>query len=143
MSKKTILAMSVVATFVLFIVYGTSSGCSSGEPGQSDSLKGDSVAVTTINSSYSMLPMDITEMSQNAADSFSWRTFIALNWPADQATCSADTTKLIYPMIRSLFLPETNQHRGVLTAVWKRPYNTCHQKFRRLQNKPASAALST
>jgi hypothetical protein len=92
--KKTILTLGAFAALLFAITSITTSGCSD-DPGANDTLKDDSVDMTAINNSYSVLPLDITQMSQNAADSFSWRTFIALNWPGDPATCMADTTKSI------------------------------------------------
>ena len=90
--KKTILALGVVASFVCTTVFFSSTGCSS-TPETSDTTK--TVNTTTINSSWAVPPYDIIGEKQATADTFSWRTFIAMNWPADPNSCGADTTKTI------------------------------------------------
>lgn len=93
--KKTILALCAVASFVCLTVFVTSTGCSSDNPGDSDSLKDSVPVVVAINNSYAIVPVDMSTKSQQAADSFSWRSFIAMNWPANPNTCGPDTTKSI------------------------------------------------
>jgi hypothetical protein len=90
--NKTILAIGAVASFVCATIFFSSTGCSS-TPETTDSTK--SVVNTGINSSWAVLPVDIVGETQAIADSFSWRTFIAMNWPADPNSCGADTSKSI------------------------------------------------
>jgi hypothetical protein len=88
--KKTILTLSCIATLILAGVSFTTPGCSSDHPGDTDTT---GVDTTGIPVSYATLPLDINAMSQASADTFSWLSFIALNWPADGNTCTADTSK--------------------------------------------------
>ncbi len=92
--KKTILVLTGAAAVVLSTLFLSTSGCSSGNP-KGDSLAGDSLHTTAINSSYALAPTDFTVLTQASADTFSWLSFIALNWPADQNTCGPDTTASI------------------------------------------------
>lgn len=83
--KKTIFVLGLLTAAVLGNVLVTTSGCS---PKGATATGGDS----TITNKFAILPADITELSQTAADVFSWQTFIAMNWPASTANCGPDTT---------------------------------------------------
>jgi hypothetical protein len=49
-----------------------------------------------ITSALAAIPVDVTGIpEQGNFDLYSWLTFVALNWPADTARCTADTTKSI------------------------------------------------
>jgi hypothetical protein len=57
------------------------------------------------------LPADAVEENQNF-DYVSWETFVALNWPANPTTCSADLTKTILsgqgPVVWESYLADTD-----------------------------------
>lgn len=87
--KKTVLTLSAVAAFMSAVLFVSTTGCSDNS-GNGDTIKDpDSSGV---NSSWAVLPPDIIGETQAIADTFSWRTFIALNWPANGATCGPDTS---------------------------------------------------
>jgi hypothetical protein len=48
--------------------------------------------VSAITNRYAIPPHDITAPSQALADTFSWKTFIAMCWPANANTCAPDTS---------------------------------------------------
>lgn len=87
--KKTILVLAGAVTLLFTVVFFPSTGCSSDKP------KGDTAHTSAINSSYAFAPTDFTVLTQAAADTFSWLSFIALNWPANQGTCGPDTLQSI------------------------------------------------
>jgi len=89
--KKISVTISVCATIVLGSAILAVSGCvNSQEPKQAETR--DSLPANKISNRYAIPPLDITAQSQALADTFSWRTFIAMNWPADGNTCGPDTT---------------------------------------------------
>ncbi len=82
--KKTLFILGLLGVIILANVLVTTSGCSSGiTMGQGGNR---------ITNAYTQLPMDINDEQQATADSFSWLSFIAMNWPADVANCGPDTT---------------------------------------------------
>lgn len=82
--KKTIFVLGLVGAAVSANILITTYGCSPGPASGQDS--------NSIPNKYAVLPPDITEQSQAAADVFSWQSFIAMNWPADSHNCGPDTT---------------------------------------------------
>jgi len=46
----------------------------------------------TISNKDAIPPSDILGNTQQIADTFSWKTFIAMNWPANSNQCGPDTT---------------------------------------------------
>jgi hypothetical protein len=120
--KKTILALAGITAFTFALVSLSTSGCSSGEPGVNDSVK--ETPQVGITSSYAFGPADIISQDQAVADTFSWLTFIAMNWPADTNSCGPDTTQSIlsgtgpvvwetYLAPEQVFVPD-----GSLPATW-------------------------
>ncbi len=85
--KKIILILGCTGVMITGAAIFTTTGCSGEHPVKNE----DSVRVSAINSSYAIPPQDITAPSQAVADTFSWRTFIAMCWPADLKTCGPDT----------------------------------------------------
>jgi hypothetical protein len=84
--KAKFFVMATLALIFLFNVISFNPGCTSKSPAPVAATPG------AINNSSAILPLDVTsEDLQQAADSFSWRTFIAANWPANPATCGPDT----------------------------------------------------
>lgn len=90
--KKSFIAFGAVVLIACSAVFFSSSGCSSENFNTNDSTVTSPAPTAGINSSYSVLPSDIDRMSQATADTFSWLTFIAVNWPADTMSCTADTS---------------------------------------------------
>ncbi|HTF03994.1 MAG TPA: hypothetical protein VK826_08210 [Bacteroidia bacterium] len=136
--KKTILALGVIATFVGASVFMTSTGCGSGKP-DSDTLKGDSPVVAGIPNAYAMQPVDMRAQTQESADTFSWMSFIAMNWPANASTCGPDTTKNILtgggPVVWETYLADDQ----IYVDTNKRPAAWCNQNANAvLENLPAS-----
>lgn len=86
--KKTVLFFGFATLVICINVIFTVTGCSE----EKSTTKTDSVLVSAITNQYAIAPIDITQQSQALADSFSWRTFIAMNWPANGSTCGPDTT---------------------------------------------------
>ncbi|MGZ3861717.1 MAG: hypothetical protein ACXVPN_00470 [Bacteroidia bacterium] len=87
--KKTFFVISFLALVLLTNVVFTLTGCSS----EQEVKTTDSVKISTkqIPNQYAIPPLDITVLSQAVADTFSWKTFIAMNWPANGNTCGPDT----------------------------------------------------
>src|ERR1700751_5527360 len=81
--KKTFYVLGFVSVVVWINVFLTTSGCSP----KHVAGNGDS----GITNKYANLPLD-TVQTQKEADLFSWQTFIAMNWPANTATCGPDTS---------------------------------------------------
>lgn len=93
--KKNLIVLTIIAAFVCTTVFFTSSGCGSGEPEHADTLQTEPPLETSISVAYATIPSDFVTQTQAAADTFSWLSFIALNWPAASNSCTADTTKSI------------------------------------------------
>jgi len=83
--KKTIFILGILVVAVSANILVTTSGCTPGSP----TTTGDT---NKISNAYARLPLDIIGESQKAADTFSWQTFIAMNWPADSNNCGPDTS---------------------------------------------------
>lgn len=90
--KKTFFTLSVCAAFVCSAVFFSTTGCGSDKTDGKDSLTTDSMKTAGISSSYSIVPADMKLQNQASADTFSWLSFIALNWPSNPSTCGADTS---------------------------------------------------
>jgi hypothetical protein len=82
--KKTIFVLGLIAAAVSANILISTYGCTS----PTTTGTGDK-----ISNKYAILPTDINEQKQSAADLFSWQTFIAMNWPADLNNCGPDTSK--------------------------------------------------
>ncbi len=57
-----------------------------------------STCLTAIDAAGAVVPADACPRyfeDQGGADIFAWNSFVALNWPADPATCAADTRQSI------------------------------------------------
>lgn len=90
--KKIILTLTLILLFVFSAVYFTR--CSP-DPGHTETSTSAGSVESGISNAYSIMPADFTTQSQAAADTFSWKSFIAMNWPADTSTCAPDTSKNI------------------------------------------------
>lgn len=85
--KAKFFALAIMAFILLVNVISINPGCTSKPQAPVAASPG------AINNRYAIIPLDVTsEDLQQAADSFSWRTFIAVNWPANPATCGPDTS---------------------------------------------------
>jgi hypothetical protein len=90
--KKIILALGGIAAFLCAITFLSTAGCTPDPADHSDTTK-PGVDMTEINPSHAFLPStNVVLNSQAAADTLSWLTFIAMNWPASNDTCGPDTT---------------------------------------------------
>lgn len=81
--KKKLLILGFLATVISIYTLFTGTGCTS-----TSKVKGS----PSISNDYANPPFDMA-LSQQSADTFSWRTFIAMSWPADKNTCGPDTGK--------------------------------------------------
>ncbi|MEM7186279.1 MAG: hypothetical protein AAF466_06440 [Bacteroidota bacterium] len=82
MKKQTqFLTLCSIFVFGAFLVF---SSCDSKEPKE--------VAAVYVPILDPELPAVDTLLKQVQADIYSWQSFIALNWPANMANCTADTT---------------------------------------------------
>jgi hypothetical protein len=90
--KKTFFTLSICAGFVCSAVFFSTTGCGPDKKDNKDSLTTDSMKTAGISNSYSVIPADLKMQNQASADTFSWLSFIALNWPSNTSTCSADTS---------------------------------------------------
>jgi hypothetical protein len=86
--KKTFLVLGCTGIILISTAIFTVTGCS--EEATVKSV--DIVTVSQITNKYAAPPHDITVPSQALADTFSWKTFIAMNWPANGNTCGPDTS---------------------------------------------------
>lgn len=86
--KKTFMVLSCAAVVLIAAAIFTTTGCSEEHPAKSN----DTVMVNNITNNDALPPHDITAPSQALADTFSWKTFIAMNWPASINTCGPDTS---------------------------------------------------
>ena len=80
--KKKLLILVFFATVIGIYTVFTGTGCTGPSKGKTSG---------TISNSYANPPFDMLN-TQQSADTFSWRTFIALCWPADKGTCGPDTS---------------------------------------------------
>jgi hypothetical protein len=85
--------LKIIAFFasMLVVTIIIVSGCGVDNP-TNTAIKDNLSPTLIINNSYAVPPLDIDSQSQALADTFSWRTFIAMNWPANVNTCSPDTS---------------------------------------------------
>jgi hypothetical protein len=86
--KKTILVLSCAGVILTGAAIFTTAGCSEEKAVKNE----DNVLVSAITNNYAIPPHDILPQSQQLADTFSWKTFIAMCWPADLRTCGPDTS---------------------------------------------------
>ncbi|MGG9963734.1 hypothetical protein [Ferruginibacter sp. SUN106] len=83
--KNKIIVLGIAAIIVFANLLFTNSGCSSPTTTMDATANG-------ISNKFAVLPMDIVAQSQKVADTFSWQSFIAMNWPANITTCGPDTS---------------------------------------------------
>lgn len=84
--KKTFLVLSLVGGIALINVWLTRSGCKNQTATEHAGMP------DSITNAYAAVPLKIDSLSQRQADIFSWRSFIAMCWPADLQTCGPDTS---------------------------------------------------
>ena len=81
---------------------------------------------TSISSALAQIPYDFCgEIEQYNFDNYSWLTFIALNWPANGATCTANTSGTFGtgPTVWETYMQSTN----LFVAPGSQPQSWCAQ----------------
>ncbi len=87
--KRTFLILSFGAIIALTCITFINTGCSEEKEQDKNS---DTLKTNKITNQYAILPRDIVPQSIALGDTFSWKTFIALCWPANGNTCGPDTS---------------------------------------------------
>lgn len=89
-----------------------------------------SACLTSITSAAASVPIDACPREgefQSDVDSFAWNSFVALNWPANLATCAADTSQSIIggkgPRVWETYALDSD----VFVASGKKPPSWCSQ----------------
>jgi hypothetical protein len=78
--RKKFLTLGMIVIAVFIAVAFITQGCSLNK------------VEARISNKDAILPSDIIGNAQPVADTFSWKTFIAMNWPANNNQCGPDTT---------------------------------------------------
>jgi hypothetical protein len=114
-------------------VAATAPGATAGMPTECNpkSPCAGSACLAAITAAASSVPVDACPRFgefQSDVDSFAWNSFVALNWPANLSTCSADTTKSILdpatgPRVWETYMLDSNifQAGGKAPAKWCDP----------------------
>jgi hypothetical protein len=99
---------------------------------------------TVIDASCANIPLDFNGTpSQSGADLYSWLTFVAVNWPVDATTCSANTSATILSGTPNPTWLTFLSNDEVFVPAPQKPLNWCYgssaPKAGALQAKFASA----
>jgi hypothetical protein len=126
----------------LVIVLGVWAGVAWAEPPPlcRSGVCAGSTCLAKISDAATTVPPDACPFegeSQTDADIFSWNTFIAINWPADEATCAADKRASIQSGKSPTVWESWAEDSGVFVAPPAKPAPFCEGKTQRLQRAPA------
>lgn len=93
----------------------------------------------SITSVLAEIPTDFSGIiGQGNIDLYSWLTFVAMNWPADAGTCSADTSQTILSGIGPVVWESYLQDGDVFVAPGDQPSAWCPQPGRLFQQRLAA-----
>lgn len=134
--KKKFHLLELMPPLLLTLIFICSSCTSNG------SKKYAAVNVTPLNAE---LPIINTLLTQTEADVYSWESFIALNWPANQTQCVADTVNGMSiltgkgPVVWETYLSSDQ----VFVASPSKPDDWCSSDLSRHPKKVRDLALKT
>src|SRR5205809_2262646 len=104
----------------------------------------------SINPALAKIPTDFSGIiGQQNIDQYSWLTFIALNWPADPATCGANTNLSILsgkgPVVWETYLQDSDVFvaPGSNPAPWCAPLSLESPRHQSLPSKVKALARKT